>query len=53
MKLGDNHPMESLELADVIGLDTYLAVMHVHQEGLADCKYRPRMSAFVINSTHR
>ena len=41
MKLGTNHPMGPLELADFIGLDTCLAVMHVLHEGLADSKYRP------------
>ncbi|MDJ0608442.1 MAG: 3-hydroxybutyryl-CoA dehydrogenase [Kiloniellales bacterium] len=41
MKLGARHPMGPLELADFIGLDTCLAVMHVLYEGLADSKYRP------------
>ncbi|MBL8837868.1 MAG: 3-hydroxybutyryl-CoA dehydrogenase [Alphaproteobacteria bacterium] len=41
MKLGANHPMGPLELADFIGLDTCLAVMHVLYEGLSDSKYRP------------
>ncbi|MEX1306385.1 MAG: 3-hydroxybutyryl-CoA dehydrogenase [Rhodovibrionaceae bacterium] len=41
LKLGANHPMGPLELADFIGLDTCLAVMHVLYEGLADTKYRP------------
>ena len=41
MRLGANHPMGPLELADFIGLDTCLAVMHVLYEGLADTKYRP------------
>jgi len=41
MKLGTNHPMGPLELADFIGLDTCLAVMNVLHEGLADTKYRP------------
>jgi 3-hydroxybutyryl-CoA dehydrogenase len=41
MKLGANHPMGPLELADFIGLDTCLAVMQVVHEGLADSKYRP------------
>ncbi len=41
MKLGANHPMGPLELADFIGLDICLAVMQVLYEGLADSKYRP------------
>ena len=41
MKLGANHPLGPLELADFIGLDTCLAVMQVLYEGLADSKYRP------------
>ena len=41
MKLGANHPMGPLELADFIGLDTCLAVMKVLYDGLADSKYRP------------
>ena len=41
LKLGANHPMGPLELADFIGLDTVLAVMNVLYEGLADSKYRP------------
>jgi 3-hydroxybutyryl-CoA dehydrogenase len=41
MKLGANHPMGPLELADFIGLDTCLAVMQVLYDGLADSKYRP------------
>jgi len=41
MKLGANHPMGPLELADFIGLDTCLWVMQVLYEGLADSKYRP------------
>ena len=41
MKLGANHPMGPLELADFIGLDTCLAVIQVLYEGLADTKYRP------------
>ena len=41
MKLGANHPMGPLELADFIGLDTCLAIMNVLYDGLADTKYRP------------
>jgi 3-hydroxybutyryl-CoA dehydrogenase len=41
MRLGANHPMGPLQLADFIGLDTCLAVMQVLHEGLADPKYRP------------
>jgi 3-hydroxybutyryl-CoA dehydrogenase len=41
MKLGCNHPMGPLELADFIGLDTCLAVLRVLQEGMGDPKYRP------------
>lgn len=41
LKLGANHPMGPLELADFIGLDTCLAIMNVLYDGLADTKYRP------------
>ncbi len=41
MKLGMNHPMGPLTLADLIGLDTCLAIMEVLHEGLGDDKYRP------------
>lgn len=41
MKLGMNHPMGPLALADLIGLDTVLAIMEVLYEGFADSKYRP------------
>ncbi len=41
LKLGANHPMGPLDLADFIGLDTCLAIMNVLYDGLADTKYRP------------
>ena len=41
MKLGMNHPMGPLALADLIGLDVVLAVMNVLHEGFKDSKYRP------------
>jgi len=41
MKLGMNHPMGPLALADLIGIDTVLAIMHVLYEGFNDSKYRP------------
>ena len=41
MKLGTNHPMSPLQLADFIGLDTCLAIMQVLHDGLGDDKYRP------------
>ena len=41
MKLGANHPMGPLALADLIGLDTCLAIMETLYEGFGDTKYRP------------
>jgi 3-hydroxybutyryl-CoA dehydrogenase len=41
MKLGANHPMGPLALADLIGLDTCLSIMEVLHKGLGDSKYRP------------
>jgi 3-hydroxybutyryl-CoA dehydrogenase len=41
MKLGMNHPLGPLALADLIGLDVCLSIMEVLHEGLGDAKYRP------------
>jgi len=41
MRLGANHPMDPLQLADFIGLDVCLAVTQILHDGLADSKYRP------------
>jgi 3-hydroxybutyryl-CoA dehydrogenase len=41
MKLGMNHPMGPLELADLIGLDTCLSIMETLYDGFGDSKYRP------------
>ena len=41
LRLGANHPMGPLELADFMGLDVVLAIMNVLYDGLADSKYRP------------
>ncbi len=45
MRLGMNHPMGPLELADFIGLDTCLAIMEVLHRGFGDDKYRPSPSS--------
>ena len=45
MKLGCNHPIGPLALADLIGLDTLLAMMQVFSEGFGDPKYRPGTAA--------
>jgi len=42
MKLGCNHPIGPLALADLIGLDVLLSVMEVFHQDFADSKYRPR-----------
>jgi 3-hydroxybutyryl-CoA dehydrogenase len=41
MKLGANHPLGPLALADMVGLDVCLSIMEVLHEGLGDSKYRP------------